>query len=39
MPVSETLRRDMKLIVTTNPQLQEEVLNKEYATCKGFLAR
>ena len=27
-PVSETLRRDMKLIVTTNPQLQEEVLNK-----------
>lgn len=35
-PVSETLRRDMKLIVTTNPQLQEEVLNKEYATCKDF---
>ena len=35
-PVSETLRRDMKLIVTTNPQLQEGVLNKEYATCKDF---
>lgn len=35
-PVSETLRKDMKLIVTTNPQLQEEVLNKEYMTCKDF---
>ena len=35
-PVSETLRKDMKLIVTTNPQLQEELLNQEYATCKDF---
>lgn len=37
-PVSETLRKDMKLIVTTNPQLQEELLNKEYDTCKDFAA-
>lgn len=35
-PVNETLRKDMKLIVTTNPQLQEELLNKEYETCKFF---
>ena len=38
-PVSETLRKDMKLIVTTNPQLQEELLNKEYDTCKDFIDR
>lgn len=31
--VSETLRKDMKLIVTTNPQLQEEILNKEMDSC------
>ena len=31
--VSETLRKDMKLIVTTNPQLQEELLNKEMDSC------
>lgn len=36
-PVSETLRNDMKLIVTTNPQLQEELLHKEYETCKDFI--
>lgn len=30
---SETLRKDMKLIITTNPQLQEEVLNKELDSC------
>lgn len=35
-PVNETLRKDMKLIVTTNPQLQEELMNKEYETCKFF---
>lgn len=35
-PVSETLRKDMLFIITTNPQLQEEILNKEYATCKDF---
>lgn len=35
-PVSETLRKDMKLIVTTNPQLQEELLNKESDTCSAF---
>lgn len=38
-PASETLRNDMKLIVTTNPQLQEELLNKEYETCKDFIAK
>lgn len=37
-PVSETLRNDRKLIITTNPQLQEEVLNKCYDTCKEFRA-
>lgn len=31
--VSETLRKDMKLIVTTNPQLQEELLNHELDSC------
>lgn len=35
-PVSETLRKDMKLIVTTNPQLQEELLNKNFDSCKEF---
>lgn len=35
-PTSETLRNDRKLIVTTNPQLQEELLNKEYDSCKDF---
>lgn len=29
----ETLRKDMKLIITTNPQLQEELLNKELDSC------
>lgn len=37
-PMSETLRNDMKLIVTTNSQLQEEILNKEFETCKEFYA-
>lgn len=36
-PVSETLRNDRKLIITTNPQLQEELLNKQYDTCKDFV--
>lgn len=31
--VSETLRKDMKLIITTNPLLQEELLNKEMDSC------
>ena len=31
--VSETLRKDMKLIITTNAQLQEELLNKELDSC------
>lgn len=31
---SETLRKDMKMIITTNPQLQEELLNQEYESCK-----
>ncbi len=35
-PVNETLRKDMKLIVTTNPQLQEEILNDTYDMCKEF---
>ena len=35
-PVSETLRKDMKLIVTTNPQLQEEVLTNTFDMCKEF---
>ena len=35
-PVSETLRKDMKLIVTTNPQLQEELLSDSYEMCKEF---
>lgn len=35
---SETLRKDMKMIVTTNPQLQEELLNHEYDTCKELKA-
>jgi len=30
---SDTLRKDMKLIITTNPQLQEEVLNQETDSC------
>lgn len=32
--VSETLRKDMKLIITTNPQLQSECLNQEYESCE-----
>lgn len=32
--VSETLRRDMKLIITTNPQLQSEILNQESDSCE-----
>lgn len=36
MPVSETLRNDMKLIITTNAQLQEELLRHEFDTCKDF---
>lgn len=32
----EGLRKDMKLIVTTYPQLQEEVLNQEYTICKDM---
>ncbi len=32
--VSETLRKDMKLIITTNPQLQSELLNKESDSCE-----
>ena len=35
-PANETLRKDMKLIVTTNPQLQEEVLTDCYDMCKEF---
>lgn len=35
-PVSETLRKDMKLIVTTNPQLQEEILENDFTMCKEF---
>jgi len=31
---SETLRKDMKLIITTNSQLQEEVLNHETDSCQ-----
>lgn len=30
---SDTLRKDMKLIITTNPLLQEELLNKELDSC------
>lgn len=37
-PVSETLRNDRKLIITTNPQLQEELMNKQYDSCKDFKA-
>lgn len=33
---SETLRKDMKLIVTTHPRLQEELLNKEEGLCREF---
>lgn len=36
---SETLRKDMKMIVTTNPQLQEELLNQEYDSCKEMKER
>lgn len=36
-PVNETLRKDMKLIVTTNPQLQEELLNDDFTTCKELI--
>ncbi len=32
--VSETLRKDMKLIITTNPQLQSELLNQESDSCE-----
>lgn len=35
-PVNETLLSDRKLIVTTNPQLQEEIMKKEYDSCKEF---
>lgn len=35
--VSETLRKDMKLIVSTNPQLQEELLNHELDSCNEAL--
>lgn len=35
--VSETLRKDMKLIITTNPQLQEELLNHELDSCNEAL--
>lgn len=38
-PTSETLRNDMKLIITTNPQLQEELLAQQYDTCKDFYER
>lgn len=37
-PHSETLRNDIKLIVTTNPQLQEELMNKTDDSCKEFKA-
>lgn len=36
---SETLRKDMKMIVTTNPQLQEELLNQEDTSCKEMKER
>ena len=36
---SETLRKDMKMIITTNPQLQEELLNQEYQSCKDMKER
>ena len=36
---SETLRKDMKMIITTNPQLQEELLNQEYDSCKDMKQR
>lgn len=36
---SETLRKDMKLIVTTHPALQEELLNKEDFLCREFADR
>lgn len=32
----EGLRKDMKLIVTTYPALQEELLNQEYLICKDM---
>lgn len=35
----EGLRKDMKMIVTTFPQLQEEVLNKEEAICRDMKQR
>ena len=37
-PLSETLRNDRKLIITTNPQLQEELLNHNEDTCKALKA-
>ena len=37
-PVSETLRNDRKLIVTTNAPLQEELMRKEDGMCRDFLA-
>ena len=37
-PVSETLRNDRKLIVTTNAPLQEELVRKEDGMCRDFLA-
>ncbi len=36
---SETLRKDMKMIITTNPLLQEELLNQEYQSCKDMKER
>lgn len=35
-PVHDTLRNDMKLIITTNALLQEEVLQRNYDSCKDF---
>lgn len=35
-PVSETLRNDRKLIITTHPHLQEELFQKQYEICKDF---
>ncbi|MEG0360136.1 MAG: hypothetical protein RR537_00775 [Longicatena sp.] len=37
-PVSDTLHNDRLLIVTTHPQLQEELINKEYVTSKEFVS-
>lgn len=35
----EGLRKDMKLIVTTFPELQEELLNQEHTICKDMKQR